>query len=51
MKLTELYLQVIGDKLLTEVKHTYGCVMLYFPVPMKFWDNIQSRLNDDDISS
>lgn len=50
MKLTELFLQVAGN-LLTEAKHEYGCVMLYFPVPVEFWTKIQDRLNDEDISS
>lgn len=47
MKLTELYLEVTGNNLLTEAKHEYGCVMIYFPVPKEFWDKIQDRIPED----
>ena len=46
MRITEIY-----NSVLTEVKHTYGCVMLFFPVTTEFWDKVQSRVNDDELFS
>lgn len=51
MRLSEIFGKLLGENLLTEVKHSYGCVMLFFPVTTEFWDKIQSRVDDDDLSS
>ena len=50
MKLTDAYNEVVGNPL-NEAKRDYGCVMLYFPVPKDFWDKIQGRVDDEDVSS
>ena len=51
MRLTELFYKAIGENLLTEGVHEYGCVMLYFPVSDEFWSKIQSRVEDDELAS
>ena len=51
MRLTELFYKAIGENLLTEGKHEYGCVMLYFPVSDEFWSKIQSRVEDSALAS
>lgn len=51
MKLGELFSQVTNSNQLTEAKRSYGCVMLFFPVPKGFWDKIQKRVPDDAIHS
>lgn len=32
------------------VEYKYGCVMLYFDIPKKQWDDIQDLIKDEDIS-
>jgi 2'-5' RNA ligase len=55
MKLIDIFKEVFGTgeqlPLLVEAKHSYGCVMLFFPVPKPFWDKLQSRVEDDDLHS
>jgi len=50
MKLTDAFNEVVNNPL-NEAKRDYGCVMLYFPVSDEFWDKIQGRIDDEDISS
>lgn len=50
MKIFDAFRDLV-DNPLTEGKRDYGCVMLYFTVPKEFWDNIQSRISDDEVSS